>query len=43
MQHLLAPIKETQDGVLKDLAKERKKMESRRLDYDYKVLLSSRV
>ncbi|EDQ89786.1 uncharacterized protein MONBRDRAFT_36833 [Monosiga brevicollis MX1] len=36
MQHLLAPIKETQDGVLKDLAKERKKMESRRLDYDYK-------
>ena len=36
-QMILGPLKETQEGTLKELAKERKKMESRRLDYDYKV------
>jgi hypothetical protein len=34
---VLGPMKETQDDVLKRLARERKKMESRRLDFDYKV------
>ena len=36
-QMVLGPMKETQDDVLKRLARERKKMESRRLDFDYKV------
>eukprot|EP00730_Choanoeca_flexa_P009621 TRINITY_DN12692_c0_g1_i1.p1 TRINITY_DN12692_c0_g1~~TRINITY_DN12692_c0_g1_i1.p1 ORF type:complete len:371 (+),score=123.01 TRINITY_DN12692_c0_g1_i1:92-1114(+) len=35
-QMVLGPMKETQDDTLKRLARERKKMESRRLDYDYK-------
>jgi hypothetical protein len=36
-QNMLGPLREMNEHALKDIEKQRKKMESRRLDYDYKV------